>query len=85
MVSNQPSSCVPEITQKMWEIACSDLEGAEIRLKAAHGFGAPPETIARLERDIRIRKGICNGINFLITNRSDINTVISTKSSRKPN
>lgn len=74
-----PSLQVPDITQQMWCVACSDLDGAEIRLRLAHDHLADRATIKSREYDVRVRKGICNGINFLITNRADVNAVIAKK------
>lgn len=82
--SSQPADKVPETTQKMWEAACADFEHAEILLKAARGDpSATPDIVARREQQVRTRKGICNAINFLITNASEINVVIESKKKRR--
>lgn len=76
---HEPSDKVPDITQQMWNVACSDLDGAEIRFRMAQELQADRATIKSREYDVRVRRGICNGINFLITNRADINAVIAKK------
>lgn len=77
---HQPANKIPAVTQRMWETACNDLNHAEIMLEMARQQpDATPEIIARWVDQTRIRKAICNGINFLITNRDDVNAVIERK------
>lgn len=76
-------SKIPDTTQAMWDMAYSDFEHAEILLKATiDAPDASPDIIKRREHAARTRKSICNAINFLITNREDINSFIESRKRR---
>lgn len=76
-----PASKVPPATQRMWEVAYSDMERAELLLMAARkDETATPEYISMREQEARTRRSICKAVNFLITNANDINEVIKKKS-----
>lgn len=75
---------IPETSQAMWELACIDFERAEILLNATREApDATPDIIRRREHQSRTRKSICNAINFLITNRDDINAFIEARRKRR--
>lgn len=81
-VSFLPVGSVPPLTQRMWEIACADLERAEVLLAALEkDETATQDVIARRRYEARARKAMCKAINFMITNAADINAVIARKQS----
>jgi hypothetical protein len=79
-VSSEPARKVPITTQSMWEFAVEDYEHERTMLEDARGQpNVAPEIIAWRERRLRIRLAICNAIDFLISNRDDINTIFAKR------
>ncbi|WP_166297204.1 hypothetical protein [Bradyrhizobium sp. 2S1] len=75
---------VPHTSQGLWEIAYNDFVYAETMLQATRtNPDATPADIARRESDVRARKAICNALNFLITNKEDVDAVIDAKTRKK--
>jgi hypothetical protein len=86
MVNYRPAAKIPTATQRMWEVAYSDFERAELLfLSAKKDPTSTPEYITMRERDAITRRSMCKAINFLITNADDINAVIAKKKSKNQN
>jgi hypothetical protein len=79
-VSTEPAGKVPITTQSMWELAVTDYDHERAMLEVARTQpDAAPDILAWRERRLRIRLAICNAIDFLISNRDDINTIIAKR------
>lgn len=81
--NSTPQKSSPITEQAMWEISYNDFVYAETMLQATRtNPDATPADIARRERDVRARKAICNALNFLITNKGDIDAIMDGKARR---
>lgn len=80
VISHDRQDKIPASTQEMWELAVADYEHETIMLDMLrHRSDATREVVKRRERNLLVRKAICNAINFLITNKDDVNKVISAR------
>ena len=80
MVSTGPAKKVPITTQRMWVIAVEDYDSEQARLAITRSMpGVTSEAIANCEHRLRLRLAICNAIDFLITNKDDIDRVIAAR------
>lgn len=69
--------------QHLWDLAAFDYENAVMGLKMLQSKSdATPVELARRERDVRRRQAMCNVVDFLITNREDIERVIAERKAR---
>jgi hypothetical protein len=79
-ITRLPVDKVPVTTQAMWDVVSVEYERAEILAKAARDDKTSnPQIIARREREARLWKGICNAIDFIISNKDDIDRVIAQR------
>jgi hypothetical protein len=75
-----PVDKMPVTSQHIWDLVLRDYEEAELRLEMVRRLdGATPEDITRFERSARIRKAVCNIVDFLITNKNDIKKVMAAR------
>ena len=79
-----PATKTPATSQSMWDMAYNDYVYADIMLQATRDNpDATPDDIFRRECDVRVRKAICNALNFLITNEADVEAAINTRQRRR--
>ena len=75
-----PADKMPVTNQHLWDLAAHDYENAVMGLRMLRTKSdAAPEELARRERDVRRRQAMCNVVDFLITNREDIERVIADR------
>lgn len=80
MVSAEPAKKAPITTHQMWMMVVEDLATEEARLSVTRQMSdVPNEAIAHGERRLRLRQAICNAVDFLITNKEDIDRVIAMR------
>lgn len=78
--THEPKRKAPISHQVMWELALRDFEHERGRYELTKANpNAKPIDIASAEKRLRIRRAICNAIDFLITNSDDVNAVLAGK------
>lgn len=79
-VNHSAVNKLPSVTQRMWEVAFEDLQHERGLLAIVRdNSSATAADVSGRENAVRVREGICNTIDFLISNKEDIEAVIKAR------